>query len=669
MDDEFFFAPGDPALRAEKRITRRFGSLSQVVILASSPALEDPDYLDRIAELTRAVAGVQGVLAVHSLARGPDGLEDARESPLWRRLLLSGDGSTSFVIAELHESRAASVIDALERIVSRRSVPGFQLSLAGVPYTVEVMRAQLVRDFSVFSASAVAVFGLVILVVFRSGWILLGTLVTCSAAVAATLLALQGLGFGIGLLTANLTTIVFVLAQSHVVFLTTNWQALSGDDRGARKRVVRAIERTLPASLGSAGTTLLGFASLLFVPAHPLQELGAGGTLGATIALVAAYLAMPAFLEQARAGRTAPEMGGVRSGDARSLRPLLAGGVALACAALVLGLPRLQTDPSLLAYFDEEGEIHEALATLDRSGGSSPLALVVQRRDRARLDSQASYERLWELHRALEDDEAVGRVVSLPLLIAEAERIPGAGLLKRSWIVDLIGPETTGAFLTADRRQTLVVLQMAESRRSEPRSRVIERLQSLAERHHFQTPLVGGIYKLQARLADLVRRSMLWSLAALALLFAGVSALAGLSVRVGVAAALVISLVPLATLGGFGAFGVPLDVIAAPAASVGFGLAADAALHLIAAWRRRRNEAPETAWPAAVAEQRRGIVRATGIVALGFGLFALSSFPPTRRFGLGVAVAAALGAALALWVLPATASLLGARVRPQRRTE
>ena len=43
-------------------------------------------------------------------------------------------------------------------------------------------------------------------------------------------------------------------------------------------------------------TTLLGFLSLLSVPAQPLRELGASGVAGALVAISVAYGVYPAFL-------------------------------------------------------------------------------------------------------------------------------------------------------------------------------------------------------------------------------------------------------------------------------------------------------------------------------------------------------------------------------------
>jgi predicted RND superfamily exporter protein len=57
-------------------------------------------------------------------------------------------------------------------------------------------------------------------------------------------------------------------------------------------------------------------------------------------------------------------------------------------------------------------------------------------------------------------------------------------------------------------------------------------------------------------------------------------------------------------------------------------------------------------WRRAVAQIGRPVLGATGIITAGFGIFVLSSFPPTQRFGLAVIVGAATAAAMALLALP-----------------
>jgi len=115
-----------------------------------------------------------------------------------------------------------------------------------------------------------------------------------------------------------------------------------------------------------------------------------------------------------------------------------------------------------------------------------------------------------------------------------------------------------------------------------------------------------------------------------------------LAVRMGGAA----SLIPLLSVGGGGIFGLPLDIISAPAYSVAFGIAVDAFLHLGLSYKRSGSIR------AAVTEQGRGILGATGVIFIGFSVFFLSDFPPTTRFGLIMMMGAVVAALSALVLLP-----------------
>jgi predicted RND superfamily exporter protein len=65
-------------------------------------------------------------------------------------------------------------------------------------------------------------------------------------------------------------------------------------------------------------------------------------------------------------------------------------------------------------------------------------------------------------------------------------------------------------------------------------------------------------------------------------------------------------------------------------------------------------------WHRAVGQIGAPVLGATGIVSAGFGIFVLSSFPPTQRFGLAVILGSAAAAVMALVVLPRLAEA-GAR--------
>jgi predicted exporter len=73
-----------------------------------------------------------------------------------------------------------------------------------------------------------------------------------------------------------------------------------------------------------------------------------------------------------------------------------------------------------------------------------------------------------------------------------------------------------------------------------------------------------------------------------------------------------------------------------------------------------------TAWSKACSHLWRPIGTSLLVICCGFGIFLLSTFPPTQRFGLFVIFGSATAASTALFMFPWLASRSG---RIQQRTE
>lgn len=658
VNDRFFFAADSAAYREARALQRRFVSRELLVVTAAADDIGSDAYRQRIAELTRRLERLRRVYDVHSLTQGPDDLQDARDSPLWRRLLLMPRTPATNLLLVVDERDPHALVDAVRRVMRALEQPAFRLSLAGVPYVVDEIARNLKADFRRFSLAAVAVFGVLVVALFRSWAVLLGSLTACATAACATLLLQQLLGGRIGLLTANLVTIAFVLTQSHIVFMTNNWRHLRGTTRTPEQTLRRALRHTASASGWCMAAALLGFGSLLLVEAQPLRELGAGGTLATLAALTSAYLVYPPFLLWAAPPAT-PQTAPPRR-LRLAARPPRAAALAIVAAALALGAgaARLDTDPSLLAYFAKGSEVRRSLETIDPRGGSNPLSLAVRRADGERLDNGESYRRMWTLQRALQDDPAVGTVVSLPVLMAEADRSPLAWLLPWNWLLDLLSrpsfDRVARGFVSEDRQEALFLLRMQEQGREQRRTTVIERLRRTVAAHGFTLSAVGGTYALQGRLADLVTRSLVEGLVALLAAVALIALAVTRSWRAAAAMTACTATVPTVALGVFGLARIPLDIIATPGVNVAIGVAVDSMIHFGAAWRRARATRPASlALVAAQKEQAGGIVAFSLVVIAGFAIFAASSFPPTQRFGLSVILGAATAGAMALWIFPA----------------
>lgn len=659
VDQQFFFSSDDPQLQESNAIDRRFPSGSQLILSVAAPNIAAGPYLERVQRLSARLAAMPAVTGVRSLADGPDDFEDAAKSPFWSRLLIADNRRSSNIIVLTSASNPGPLIQRIETVIGEFDRSDFRIRMAGAPYVVEMIRRSIGHDAAYFGLTAIALFGVAMWWVFRSARLAVGMLATCTTAVLATLMVQSLAGRKVGVLTANLGIIVFVIALSHLVYMTFNWQTLSRGTKGRGNALAAAARRmTFAPSFWSMVCASLGFASLLFVQAKPLRELGAGGIIGSAIALVCSYAMYPAFL----AWTTPHEHAFSQKGPSRAFWSgrfvPLSIGVVVASLIIGTGLTRLDTDPTLLQYFKPNQPLREGLEYVDRNGGSNPLTLVVTAADGRPLNHKDEYKQLWALQEALEQHKAVGTVISLPLLIAEGRRRPLSFLFSTEHIVETLEEPKYGrvarTFITPDRTETVFYLRMVERGRTAKRMDVVRDLRAVVHRHGFKPVLVGGIYVLQGEMARLVASSVTTGLFWLMVLFSVIAVVVARSLRGAAAMIVSLSLVPLCMLGGVGLAGVPVDIISAPATNICIGMAIDSMVHLMFGVRRAQRDGRTgwDAWIAARDEQWRGIVYSDVIIAAGFAIFLLSDFPPSQRFGLVVVFGTVIDILANLFVLP-----------------
>src|SRR2546421_1284316 len=428
VDENFFFSTSDPGVRESKKVEQRFPSQPQLILAVSSQDISSPRYLGRIQRLTQQLEAIDEVSAVKSLTAGPKSFQDALEGEFWRRLLIAKDRKSSNVIVFLENKDPEKPIKRIERIIHELDEKDFRIHIAGPPYVVEMIRRSLTHDFWYFSLTAVVLFGLTMAAMFRSARVFLGMLATCTSAVLLTLLLQSIFGRKIGILTVNLGTIVFVVALSHLVYMTFNWQTLA--DRGHRlgkespNLAADARRMTFPASFWSMVCASLGFGSLLIVQAKPLRELGFGGVLGTVVALICAYVMYPSFLRWAVPHKSKlMEAEPSRAFWSRRF-VLLSLGVILVSSGLGFGLTRVNTDPSLLDYFKPHSELRDGLEYVDDSGGAHPLTLVVSAANGSLFNTDAAYEKLWRRPGAPEKHQKDGDPDVLHTPFGDGDRTP-----------------------------------------------------------------------------------------------------------------------------------------------------------------------------------------------------------------------------------------------------
>ncbi|HXR96536.1 MAG TPA: MMPL family transporter [Terriglobales bacterium] len=671
IDQGFFFSAHDPALKVDNQIDAIFPDPSQIALVATGD-LRSADYLERLRELTDALLQVPGVVDVTSLTRGPKSPEEAMKSELWQHVLIANHEQSSFVMVTLSNRAGPAAIHGAEALQARYDRPGFRLVISGMPYVTDMFGRDLERDLRTFSLAAICIFGAVLLLIFRSLWVLLGAFVACADSGAATLLGAQWLHIPIGPLTANLATMVFVMTLSPMVYLTFNWKRAAQRDEERPTR--HAVRETITPSVWSSVCMLIGFLSLLLVPSTPMRHLGTAGALGAALSFAGAYGIYPWFLRLAHAARSTHRGKAVAAGVSGFFARPHAIIVAVIVAAGVigaLGLPRLNVDPPLNSYFKPGGAIRKGLDFVDRIGGSSPLKLVVEDTNGQKLDGGDEYQHMTRLQRALERDPDVANVFSLPVVLSEAKRPWYSFLIPTHKEVHALESpkydEVARQLISPDHRRALVVLWMRESVRHEPRAQLIADAQKTVTEQGFRTVMTGGGFNLLEQMRRLVTSSIISGILILIGIFTAMGLVFSRSVRVAAAMLACLALIAVAVRGWIAWAGMPLDFMTATAANLDLGLGVDAMIYLTLFARREGGPLNSwKPWAGACGHLWRPIASSLLILTCGFGIFLVSNFPPTQRFGLFVIVGSAMAAAAALFLFPWLASHLGGSRRAAR---
>jgi uncharacterized protein len=673
VDNNFFFSNNDPQFKDEILISRLFVRKDTLLIINATGPIESSEYMQKINALGQTLLKLRGITGVKSIARGPQNLQNAMQSPLWQRLLIPKDHRSTNIVVLLQDSLSYAVIPKIEKLVSQNSGPGFHLMMSGPPYIVELISRHLLKDIRVFTLLTLTIFGAVSFIIFRSKGILLGTIITCMNASMWTLMIVHMLGIKIGLLTANLATIVFVLTLSHIIFLTYNWKYFCSQTQGSAY-VEKAIHLTFPPSFWCMSTALLGFLSLLLVPAQPLKELGASGIIGSLVSLSTAYGVYPAFLRLVNPltsknnwlDRYQKKM----EHFLEKKRKLIIFSI-LALSLLALpGLWKTNTDPSLLSYFAKNSEIEKGLTYIDHIGGSSPLILVVKTTSGKKLDTEKAYRQLWEIQKSLEQNPAVGTVISLPVLMAEAKKAPLAFFLSWRWLLDILKTpqfdKIANSFITENHQEGLFLLRMNESNRTMSRLKVIKEIKETVHAHGFTTELAGGIYSLQGHLSELIASSVIRGLGQLIIIFSFIGWIISRSIKIAFAILLSICVIPIIVIGTIGWLCIPLDIVSSPACNIALGLGIDSTIHMVRFYRQQKikNTDNNMLWQTTRHHFWQPIFTFTLVMILGFGIFTFSDFPSTQRFGAAVVFGTIIAAFTALFVMPTFSQIIFTTSKP-----
>ncbi|MDZ7373722.1 MAG: MMPL family transporter [candidate division KSB1 bacterium] len=464
-----------PLLQVVDSLTTAFGQIEGVSSVTSLTNVIDFRKTDWGIEVTKLIEPGR-------VPQDPEELERLRSYTLARSLyrdkLVSSDAKITLLLVRIRGDVDREKVARELRTVSRRIVGHrYRLYFAGFPFQMEFLGRLIIADMWRLTPLAAALILMVLYASFRTH----RGVVLAFSAVAVSLvwtLGLMGL-FRVPLTLISAATPVLVLAvgSAYGIHLLRRYYELAEPGIDSRALVTQTLREVgLPIVL-AAGTTLIGFLSLLSSELSAIRQFGLVTGAGILFALAATSLIVTAalcFLPPQKAPRLDTE---AASPSSPLLR--LAGSVqrhpgrwALAMGAVfalgLSGLPRIRREVNLSEYFRRNSEVRVSERLMEeRFGGSYPAQVLLE----GPMEHPAILHWMRQLELRLEADPTLTNGQSVADLICEMNYVlndryvvpeteEGVGNL---WFL-LEGQEILEQLVTADRRHAQVQLRIRSQR-------------------------------------------------------------------------------------------------------------------------------------------------------------------------------------------------------------
>lgn len=657
VNRHFFFSKDDTSFKESLAIQKMFG-VKELVIIAIEGNIHSESYQDRISKLSNELNQHRQIISLKSLSHGPKDIEDALESELWSRLIVAPDRKSSNIILTVNNISFKDFFNEIDPLINKYKSSDFNIHLSGVPYIINQVSDYLKSDVSIFTILSAILIIIVSIFVFRSLTKCSGMILACLLAASITIWTINSINIQLGVMTANLFCIIMVLCISHMVFISFAARKQKNELSRTELFIKSVKETIIPSSLASL-TTGLGFATFCFSDAKPLIEFGYTGLVATFACFFCTFTVFPLFLGKNSQQKKFFKLSFLENYLVKIVFILLLTISFLAIAYSLINFKNLNTDPSLLSYFSKKSDLYQGLNFIDTSGGSSPLMLTLFDLNSARFDTSEIYERYWQLQHHLESIPEIGSVVSLPMLLAEANSYYLSKLMSWRMITNYLesknNAELTGGFLTKDRKLSLIILRMKENLNEHSRTRTIHKIHAICNDYDFGILHTGGIYSLQENMGGLLKKSLKESYLLIFSIFLIVAMLLTFSLSQSIIIIFCITSASAILFAACLLLKLPLDMITIPAISIIMSLGIDELFHLA---YYKRNFSRSLSWIKHTEDYAIPVISSSLLLASGFLTLLFSNFPPTIRFGILLVSGVLISCLMTLIAFPKLCKLL-----------
>ena len=584
------------------------------------------------------------------------------------------------------------------RSVIKRNIDFGELFLGGPAMIANDMIDFIKSDLSIFGLLVFLIFGFLLYFFFRDLKLALIPLINAALVIYTTSSILGYADWKISVVSSNFIALLLILTISISVHVIERFIELKKENLDERSVVETFIQMFIPCFFAVL-TTGVAFLSLISGDIKPVLEFGKMMTVGIIVVFIFTFTFVPLAFYNLRFDslRASSKVSRLPKKIAKNIinNKIMVLSISIFLGLLfTIGINNLKVENKFIDYFKKNTEIYQGMSELDEKlGGTATLDIIIYEPDNFLADEEEASDefddlfdedifddensessgywwniynlkRLEEIHDYLDDNENIGKVLSVSSGIKLARKINDNNELNdlelallRSVLPEDIKDTILNSYISNDDSIVRISTRVYESSKSLNRDLLLKTIKSdLQQEFGISNDKykITGLAVLYNNMLQSLFSSMLNSILIVYTVIALMLLILFRSAKIMLAGLVPNILIGLAVLGTMGLLRIPLDIMTITVASISVGIAVDNTIHYLYKFKSEYelNNDFNEAMIRSHSTIGRAIFYTASTISLGFLIFSFSNFIPTIYFGIFTALAMFFAFLVSLTLLP-----------------
>lgn len=349
-----------------------------------------------------------------------DAEEELKNSPIFRELVISEDGSTSAILINLRENehlneliklrseklsndkrelinqeyenikktndkKRSQNIFEIRNLIKEFSNQGIEMHLGGIPMIADDTITFVKNDMMVFGFGVLIFILLVLYLIFRSPiWIAIA-LSNCIFSLILMVGVVSFLNWKITVISSNFISLMLILSLSMTVHIIVRYRQIINDNENLERigLIKNCCLKMVYPCLFTALTTIFAFGTLYSSGIKPVMDFGLMMCLGLTITLATSFIYLPIILSffnlKNNLNFASTTSNNILLQLAKNYQLLVIVSFFFMFIVGIYGVQLLKVENSFVDYFKKDTEIYKGMKKIDQKlGGTTPLDIIIQ---------------------------------------------------------------------------------------------------------------------------------------------------------------------------------------------------------------------------------------------------------------------------------------------------